>query len=210
MFGFTIICLTIGFPFAYRSLVIRAERSRGLALADEQWASGDAVVFCTPDDLSDEDAAVEFGVDPATGLQRRPKRPDFGFKDAYNARIAELISLHGVPSWSLKKYIPTADDVVALLDSKDLKEITEFPHQLTASIVLMRRGTVTWGNTTYGSGDDSLSIVSERAGVMSVGDGVHRVYARVDDPIVVIRNGKTWVGIFHKDGRMIASASRRF
>ena len=133
---------------------------------------------------------------------------DMGFRDAYNVRIAELIKLHGLPDWSLKEHIPSADDVAALLDSKDLVEISSFPHELTPSIVLMRRGTITrWGSTSS-SVSDSLSIVTERSGMIGVGDGVHAVHVRITDPIVVVRNGKTWVAVFHKDGRMIASASR--
>lgn len=206
--GFSVICLAIGFPFAYRSLSIDSERARGASLADEQWASGDAVVFHGHDDISMGDAYVEFHVDPDTGLTRRHQMSDMGFRDAYNARIAKLIKLHGVPDWSIKEHIPSAEDVVALLDAKDLVEITSFPYELTPSIVLMRRGTITrWGSTSS-SGSDSLSIVTERGGMIGVGDGVHPVHVRITDPIVVIRNGKTWVAVFHRDGRMIASASR--
>ena len=206
--GFSVICLAIGFPFTYRSLSIDSERVRGESLADEQWASGGAVVFHEHDDITASDAYVRFHVDPDTGLTRRHQMSDMGFRDAYNARIAELIKIHGLPDWSLKEHTPSAEDVAALLDSKDLIEITSFPHELTPSIVLMRRGTITRWGSTFSSGSDSLSIATERSGIIGVGNGVHPVHVRITDPIVVIRNGKTWVAVFHKNSRMIASASR--
>lgn len=206
--GYTVICLAIGTPFAYRSIVVTAEKNRAVAAADEDWRDGVAVLYSPGEQSLIDDVEIDFHVDRETGLLLRHRAHDLGFADAYNARIRELIRIHGVPSWNVKGGIPQAEELVHLLDAGVLSEVTEFPCYVTPEFVLLRGGSVTFGSSTYSSGGPGLSIASEKGGLMGVGQSKQKVYAQVNGRTVIVRNGSDWIGVFHEDGGLIATAQR--
>jgi hypothetical protein len=209
--GYSIICLTVGFPFAYRAHAVDEQRRRGAALADEEWRNGSATFYGDRYEELEEPTSgvfVTYSGDRETGLPLRPKRPDFGFSEAYNLRIRELLRRHGRPDWSLKENIPTAAKLASELTASDMTEVTQFPHEVTPNIVLARGGTLTRWGSTWGSDGDSLKIVTKHGGLTSMAVGVRAVSVKRDGDLVYIRDGQTWLSVYHQDGREIANVRK--
>jgi len=206
--GGLIVCLAVVFAVMYRSHYISLDRERGLSVADREWAAGEACVYGQRFQFS-ADLRMVYSVDPDTGLPRRERWYDWGATDAYNARIAELIRLYGLPPDSLKEFVPSAEQLAAWFDSDDLAEIPAFPHQLTPDIVVTNRGFTGQAGKTFAY-DQMMMTISTPGGseIPSAGDGLP-VFGKVNDPILILRHGDKWVGVFHKDGREIVSAFRR-
>jgi hypothetical protein len=189
-------------------MVIGAERHRGIAAAERDWHARTAVIFASAEHVQVDDVQIDIFVDRQTGLLIGRRGSDLGFSDAYNSRVKELIRVKGVPSWNAKTGIPESNELIDLLDTSDLPEIIEFPYRPAANFVLMRRGSVTFGNSTYSSRGDGLSIASEKGGLRTIGQSKQKVYSEKRGNTIVVRNGNEWVGVFDVDGRQIASAWR--
>lgn len=203
---FVWIGLILGIPFGYQSFVNSSVNHSAIRRAEDDWKTN-ALIYRDYEFDEIGDCTVQYEFDPETGLEFKHRMADLGFADKYNARIDELIRLHGIPKYSIKSIVPNPDDLVRLLDSTEMDPVEAFPIDLTVNIHLMRRGTLTrWGGTSA-SGSDSLSIVTPH-GLLGVGDGVLPVHSRITDKIIYIRNGPDWVGAFLPDGRMVMSASR--
>lgn len=203
---FVWIGLFLGIPFGYQSFVKTSVNHSAIQRAEDDWKTN-ALIYSDHEFAEISGCTVQYEFDPDTGLEIKHRMSDLGFADRYNARINELISLHGIPNYSIKSIIPKPDDLIQLLDSTKMKPVDTFPVDLTDNIHLMRRGTLSrWGGTST-SGSDSLSIVTPHT-LMGVGDGVLPVHSRITDRIIYVRNGPDWVGAFLPDGRMIMSASR--
>jgi hypothetical protein len=205
--GFLTVCAAITFVVAYRELAIRQARGRGVAAANHAWDRGEAVIFRDEDHYKDDHAVfhgvyVTYHVDPNTGIVVRYHAPDNGFQEAYNARIAELIELHGLPSWSLKQKIPSPEALAAMFDASDFTEVVSFPHRLTADITIARRG-----GTPSASGG-SLGIDTPHIGMTGVGGDATPVCVKRQDDLAIVRVGSKTVEVFHRDGRPIVSARR--
>jgi hypothetical protein len=220
--GFTVVCIAIGFPFAIRSSVTNGNGSRGVMEAQNDWANGSAIIYRKDDDHYIGEVHVAYYFDPDTGLASKYPVPDLGFSNAYNATIRDLIKRHGSPSWSLKKHVPSTASLIALLDATDLVEITSFPEAVTPDILISRdhNGTLMIegrDNTPaipHAIENDDTLIIGQRDEefrlVIFPSKGVRRpAHVRIDDPIVIIRDGQRWVGVFHKGGRLIATAKRQ-
>lgn len=205
--GYSLICMAIGFPFAFRSLAFRLERSRGAARAIEDWEARRAVLYGNADSLAST-PVVEYRYDPKTGLRHEPRLHDFGFRDAYNAKIAELIATEGIPKWSMRRHVPTEKKLLEMLDSTTMMGIEQFPYDLTPGIVLFRKGEIHRWGSSMSSGDDSLSIGTETAGLIGVGSTAMPVHVAKEGEVVFIRNGQDWVGAFHRSGVYLGAASR--
>ena len=150
---------------------------------------------------------VTIWVDRETGLPllRRSMR-DIGFADAYNARIRALIGIQGLPAWNVKSDVPDAPSLIAILDEPDFIEVTEFPFRPTPKIVLLRGGTVTFGNSTYGGPPDSVCVASELGGLGCLGD--KQVYTKMKGNTLIVRDGKNSILVLDLHGRWLASAQR--
>lgn len=204
MFGW--IALMLGIPFGYQSLVESNVNNNAIERADLDWKTN-ALVYREYEMGQIGDVTIDYDFDPETGLEYKHRMSDLGFADRYNARINQLIELHGIPEYSIKNIIPKPVDLAQILDATDLNVVGSFPIDLTENIHLMRRGSFSrWGGTST-SGSDSLSIVTPYMH-MGVGDGILAVHYKITDEIIYIRNGPDWVGAFLHDGRMIVSASR--
>lgn len=211
IFGCTIIGATIGFPFAYQNYSIQEELSRGRQRADRDWDDGNAGIIEDPPNVVVNGAFVEFSCDAATGLSLMHRRTDNGFSTAYNERIRERIQTEGIPSWSLKDHLVSAEEIVATLDSTELTAVESLPLDVSPSIVLFRNGTISRWGSMMSSGNDTLSIASERHGLVGLGGPGSTVYVgkKKDDlNVVYIRCGTSSAAAFHQDGRLIAVAHR--
>jgi hypothetical protein len=203
---FVWIGLILGIPFGYQSFVKSSVNHSAIRHAEDDWGTN-AVIYRDYEFDEIGDCTVQYEFDPETGLQFKHRMADLGFADRYNARIDELLHLHGIPAYSIKSIMPKPEDLVQLLDSSEMDPVDTFSVDLTENIHLMRRGSLTrWGGTST-SGSESLAIVTPH-GLMGVGDGVLPVHSKITDEIIYIRNGSDWVGAFLLDGRMIMSASR--
>lgn len=204
----TIVGVAIAIPFAYRTVALAWERDRGRRLAEEDWNSGEPAVFVDLPRQTHRGVDITYDVDPETGLIIRWMRPDFGFSAAYNERVTQLLAEHGHPRWVQDVKVPDANQLVDWLDAADLTEIDAFPHEVTPSVVVMRRGRLTrWGSTSVNH-DDSLSIVTEPGLLMGLGPLPGPVFVKREGPLAIIRQGNQWVGVFHEDGQPIAQARR--
>jgi hypothetical protein len=203
--GFTVICITLGFPSAFRRYMVQGEIAAGRERAEEDWAKEAAVVFATRDVQLDSGVIVSYRFDAATGLELQHRRPDHGYRDAYNQRIRELLEERGDPPWSLKSRIPAAEDLADLLKTDTLSQIRDFPHKLTPSMTIARSGGASL------SEDNGFYVQTKNSGHTGIGYQVKRVFVGMSDEdpdLYIIRSDKDWVGLFHRDGRWVASASR--
>lgn len=204
----SLICVTIGLPFAYRSLAFAMIRARAVAKADGDWAAGKAVVYRDVDDRLAE-KIVDYQGDVETGLEIEYRFDHPGFPSAYNRRIAQLIAERGLPAWSMKRFIPTDTKLRSMLESTEMVEVTSFPYDVNSNIVLMRRGTLTRWDSTISNGNDDLTIATEKSGTVDSVSGVAPVHVKVDGEVIYVRNGSDWVGVFHESGIFLGSATRQ-
>jgi hypothetical protein len=212
MYFCTIICITIGLPIGFRTFAFQMSQARGKDVAEREWLAGKPSIYVRNDPFEVKGVLIEYEIDRETALWIRRPFKDSEFAKSYNKRMKELLHQDDGTLSALKESIPTPEQMVDSLDSSDMEEVTEFPHEITPSIIVFRRGTISrWGSTVSSDSDD-LSIAAEGGGSMGIGGGIQPVFVGLDQPtkgLVTIRNGNSWVGIFRmKDGRRIAWASR--
>lgn len=227
-----LVLLTCGFPFAFRAYSIADSRHRGRTQAEKEWNAGRAEMYVAFPDFSGD---VQHRFDPVTGLKIRERGYMSEYSLAYQARVAELLAKHGIPEWSMKKYIPADVDLVAMFDSKKMEKIKAFPHNVNENIILTRQGTVTRWNTTFSNISGFLAIATPQAftGVGAARSDYSRVDGRVtfafgggdnsygpqNEPVFVgrlpkypqvifVRSGTDWIGAFHQSGELLSSADR--
>jgi hypothetical protein len=211
MYFWTIFCIAIGLPIGFRTFAFQMMQSRGQDAAEREWLAGEPSIYIRCDPVEVKGALVEYEIDRETGLWFRLSFKDSEFAKSYNARMMELLCQDQDKLRALKESIPTPERMVELLDSPELSEITDFPHEITPSIIVLRQGTISRWGATVSSSSDHLSIALEPGGLMGIGGGILPIFVGVDQPtdgFVTIRNGNSWVGVFQRDGRMVASASR--
>jgi hypothetical protein len=231
----TLVLLTCGLPFAFREYSIAHFRHLGRAQAEKDWNAGRAEMHVA---FLDVWRPVIHRFDPATGLRIRERgyMAEYPYSLAYQARVAELLAERGIPEWSMKKYIPADDDLVAMFDSKQMEKINVFPHNINENMILIRHGTLTRWNTTFSNTSGFLAIATPQAFtgigtdrseysqgvdgntkfVLGAGDNSDRPQ---NEPVFVgrlskyprvifVRSGTDWVGAFHESGELLSSADR--
>jgi hypothetical protein len=233
LIGYSIVGMTIGFPFAYRGWVVADHQGRGRQLADDDWSKQRARHFSPFFDDSEPSMAngvrVTYDVDRTTGFCLiKHGRSNDDMRNAYNDRIAELVREHGIPSWTMKPHLISPEALAELLNSSDCTEITSLPFEVTPSIVVFKTGTISkWGSTMTFNGTGSqitssgsspgglyfdgsgLAIATQADGLRAVGSGSHPIFLiRHDDDTICIRYGANWIGLFHRDGRLLEYAAR--
>jgi WD40 repeat protein len=126
-------------------------------------------------------------------------------------RVRELLDERGIPDWSMKEHLVPDEQLLKMLDSGEMQEVTQFPFEVNDNIILFRRGTISrWGGT-MSSSSDSLSIALKSGDLMGIGNDAVQVYlTRLESfpKIIFIRNGNTWIGAFHESGILLSSAAR--
>ena len=232
LIGYTIVGITIGFPFAYRNWVVADHLGHGRQLADDDWSKQSVRQFEDFDDDSETQMAngvrVTYEFDRTTGFHlRRPGRSkDVG--NAYNERIAELVREDGIPVWSMKAHLISPEALVELLDSSEGTEVTSLPFEVTPSIIVFKTGTVSrWGYTMFFSGTggsvsssgstrtfsngtaNGLAVATRTGELLTVGRGSNPIFViHQSEDTFCIRYGANWIGLFHRDGHLIESAAR--
>jgi hypothetical protein len=199
---------TVAFPFAFRAFHFADLSRRGRSQAEDDWTHGRAVIYA---DQSPDAGPVMHNFDPATGLKYRHKWPESEFSKAYNRRVAAFLAAQGVPAWSMQAHLVPDDDLLKMLDSSEMTEVKDFPHEVNDNIVLFRRGTLSrWGGS-MSSQSDSLSIGLKLGGLIGVGNEAEPAYIGRSTKfpnVIFIRNGRSWVGAFHASGEQLSTASR--
>jgi hypothetical protein len=211
MYFCTISCVAIGLPIGFRSFVVQMQQIHGKDVAEQQWLAGEPSIYARNEPISVKDALVEYEIDRDTGLRFRHSFKDSEFAQSYNERMKELLHQDDGRLQALKESIPTPERMVDLLDSSELNEVADFPHEIAPSIIIFRRGTISRWGSTMSNESDNLSVATEEGGMMGIGGGIQPVFIGLDQPtkgLVTIRNGNSWVGVFQKGGRRIAWASR--
>ncbi|MBL9125325.1 MAG: hypothetical protein JNG90_16930 [Planctomycetaceae bacterium] len=226
-----LISLMAAFPATYRQWMVTREHTRGREIANRDWAQHNAIYYS--DSVYDpiylpDGTHVEYEYDRETGLRSGFPRPPRELRNAYRERINELLGEQGIPKWSVKALLLSPEELAARLNDPAGMEITSLPYEVTPSIVVFRSGTLSkWGSTMTVGGTSSgitssgtgpaaissrgngLSIAMERDGLLGVGSGQHPIYVLDAGPeTVLIRHGTNWIGLFHRDGRLLQSASR--
>jgi hypothetical protein len=69
--------------------------------ANDDWQTN-ALIYRDDQFVKIGSCTVQYAFDPETGLQLEHRMSDLGLRDRYNARISELIELHGIPNYSIK------------------------------------------------------------------------------------------------------------
>lgn len=183
---------------------------RGKARAENDWNSGNAVLFTNDAGISCEHGIYfKYNYDRETGLLLRSMHYDTNkrFYDGYNSTISQLLKANGVPPWSVRDYVLADKELTTALQSLDLKRVAAFPAEVSDSIVIVSGGVFSrWGCTSSGPG---IRIETRRGATIGVGEGKDTVYvgrSLTRPRVVLIRMGNRWVGVFHEDGRFISSA----
>jgi hypothetical protein len=208
-----VLILAAATPFAYRYVARAEDASEGRQRADADWAGHTARIispdgpdsFCQMGNL-----LFETEWDSATGLRLQHDMRD-GYEPGYNARVAELLRLHGLPDWSMKNRMVSDADMAAMLTSADMKPVTTFPRELTPDVVLMRRGTLNrWGGSMTND-SDGLCIETSKWDGYDDGDNDGPAYiGRLDKypGVVFVRCGSAWVAACTDDGWILSHVSK--
>lgn len=186
---------------AVYSLLESPERRtrRGRAAADRAWAESRALKYVEEYPLRTVHGKfeIECNYDPESGLKTRyfPIGRPLEWHRGYNERVAELLGESGAPSWSMKSKLIPFDDVIRAGKQSNLKQVTEFPFDLTPGIVLFRKGSVhRWGGTAT-SGGDGLNINTPKM-LLGLGDEINDVSVGAIDGFperVIVKDGNSWV-----------------
>jgi hypothetical protein len=226
---------TCAFPFVFRACRIADLRHRGRTQAELDWNAVRAEMVVEHMDWSND---VTHRFDPATGLKIHQRGYLSEYSLAYQARVAALLAERGIPEWSMKKYLPADDDLIAMLISAQMERVYSFPHDANDNIVLIRGGTVTRWNTTFSNMSDYLAIATPQ-GLIDIGTswgqwspstehshvrlscgGDNNTGVTPNAPVFVgrmskypevvfVRSGTDWVGAFYENGELLSSASRK-
>jgi hypothetical protein len=207
-----LLALTVAAPFLSREAAYAVKLMSGRAAAERDWVEQRAEVY-SPDfnERTVDGVRLVTYYDRDSGLRLHVFPTFFGYGEAYNQRINELLAEQGIPPWSMKSYLVDDKDLIAMLDSEQLEEIRDFPCELSTGIVLVRSGTFSrWGETMSSFGD-SLSVATQHSGFLGVGTEVRPIYVGRNPKyphLVFVRYGRTWLGAFHEEGWNLNEASR--
>ena len=186
---------------------------RGESRAKDDWKMGQAILFTDEDiEYCHQGVRIRHEYDRETGLQVRHKSHNHGeFYDGYNSAIANLLKVKGIPSWSAREYILADKELIAALESSDLKKISMFPAEVTDSIVIVNGGQFSrWGYVSSGGG---IRIEARRGGTFCEGEDetVYVGRCKTNPQLVFIRIGNsvgTGLCVFHEDGRLLSSCQK--
>lgn len=231
LIAYTIVAMMIGFPFAYRNWSIQSERVGGRRLAEDHWAAQRPYKFVDSPQMPEftfKGVEAYCAFDRTTGFELHWGSFTTDTKAAYNERIVELVKDQGLPAWSAQSQLISPDELIALLDRPLGREVVDLPSDVTPSITVFRRGTISkWGSTmtanTGGAGVTSsgsspagiyisgngMAIATQADGLRVVSSGTLPIFVIEQSPdTVCIRHGNDWIGLFHRDGRLLQTAHR--
>lgn len=236
--GYTVLTVTVGFPFAFRSYTWFDERVRGRSSAEEDWKNHVSGWFGgLPSFHHNGQYRQTQRYDSATGFRSLyDLRGHDHFWEAYNRRTTELLHQHGNPAWSMKQHLVPVQALITRLNSSDGIKIDSMPCEVTPSIVVFLTGTIErWGaimnvdargggsvlsNTGNppqgisffgGAGAAPLAIATAKIGLLTAGHGPDSAfidYDAADPDVVYVRYGTNWIGLFHRDGYLLQAVEK--
>lgn len=169
----------------------------GRSLADAGWASGQACVYSRDASFSDGALYGEVDFDRGTGLLRRIDM-GYGWEPAYNARVGELLALHGRPAWA-EPAIPATADLRNYLDDERFRKVERFPYRVNGSIWIRGGG---WG----------FSVESTARGRFDFGKGKEAGVYWLEDPaypdVIFVRQGREELVLLDGRGNLLANMVR--
>jgi hypothetical protein len=211
----TVVCgiliVAVATPIVFRRMSFWDADRRGRAQAEQNWADGKAVIYGRLDmrTLGNGLEVIRY-CDYQTGLRRRPRIDLSHFGAAYNHRIAQLVAEFGVPAWSMRRLLPSDEDLLTALGSNELPEIHKLPYDVSDSIVVGGEGALTRWNSTSVADRGSISIITKQTST-AIGGDIHRVYVgrlAKYPGVIFIRGDKKWITAFTEDGEELVFASR--
>jgi hypothetical protein len=207
--AFILVAATIAAPFGWREIFFELTRRAARTRADQDWQAQTAVIYRWDyDEEPANDLYIMHDFDPETGLRWGDHFGRFfGYDKAYDQRVRELLSQHGIPAWSMKTHVSDAE-LVALLDADDMEEITELPYDVSDSITICRRGT---SPTRWVSGNDGLSLATKPGATIDIDDYKLPIYLRIsptDPQVIFIRHGRERIMAYHIHGEFLSYAYR--
>jgi len=188
---------------------------RGYDLATQHWSQQRAIIYKPSESSFHYEKAqyiVEHNYDSKTGLRvkyefhggRNPIPAELF--DGYKARIAELLAQNGIPPWSVYDNLVDDNDMVKAMTSHNMKEINQFPHDVTDNLVVRNGGSFSrWGYTSSG---DAVFIEAKRGGTIGAGGINEAVFIsrKRDNPnVIFIRIENGWLGVFDTEGHYLSS-----
>jgi hypothetical protein len=200
------------FPSVFRLCAIAMDVHEGRSRADALWADHSAYVLSNyrraPQQIGNYEIYRYF--DPDSGLWLRSEM-HMEYERGYVARIQELLSAHGVPSWSHKQQLVSDADLLGMLDAKDMTPVTKYPYDLSPNVVLMRGGTLyRWGGS-FSSGSNGLEVETQFGGNLGdlnyFGDATVGRLAKYPG-VIFVRGGDQWIAAVSEDGWILNAAMK--
>jgi len=210
VFGLLILA-TISVPFVLRSAWFATIRNRAIERANNDWAAGKANVYSELpwQTIVEDGVSVESDYDQKTGLRLHSSDNIFGHRDTYNGRIAQLIAEHGVPDWSMARFVVKPADFLALLNSDGFVEVRQIPYDVSDQIRIYHKDAITQGGKPIGGDAKTIWIWTKPSGDREAGTGTPYVGRSPRFPkMIFIRLDKSFIAAFREDGLYIAQAAK--
>jgi hypothetical protein len=190
------------FPFGYRSARVSADEAEGAKIADADWAAQKASVISGQLDsyrpVGEFDFLSYFDADSGLPFERSWAQR---WEPGYNAEIHHLLNTRGIPPWSHKSRFVSDADMIAMLTSLDLKEVTNFPDNLSPNLVLFRGGGITPWGVNVGSNSNDLTIATRNQEFLPVSPWEE------NDPAFVGRSPKYPGTFFVRCGKSVVACT---
>ena len=138
-------------------LVVGCSQSQqGKSQAKHDWKNQGCVIWTSEDEGArvsvhagysvslyyDEETGLPFRWKPAAGPAAQAEE----FYEGYNETVHELIRTYGLPSWSIKKYLLPATDIVRMFNCQEFTVVRAFAYEVNSNIVLLKGGELSrWG-----------------------------------------------------------------
>ena len=199
------------FPSVFRQIAVAMDFHNGVACADALWADHSAYILSDnamePRSVGNYDLIHYF--DPVFGL---PLRQSFRheYEPGYNARLQELLAIHGAPSWSHKRQLVSDADLLAMLKPKKLEPVTHYPFDLSAHVTLWHGGTLSRWGVTSGSAQNTLGIETEFGsswGGNYSGDAAIGRQSKYPG-VIFVGAGDEWIAAVSEEGWILNAAMK--
>jgi hypothetical protein len=207
-----LVLATVSLPFVLRSMTFASIRNRAIERANNDWAAGKANVYSElPWQTIVEDGVyVESDYDQKTGLRLHSSDNIFGHRDTYNGRIAQLIAEHGVPDWSMARFVVKPADFLALLSSDGFVEVRQIPYDVSDRIRIYHKDAITQDGKPIGGDDKTIWIWTKPSGdrITRAGGTAYVGRSPKYPKMIFIRIDKSFIAAFREDGLYIAQAAK--
>ena len=197
---FSLLCVTVGFPFAFRSFVLGIVHQQAQARADRDWQNQSVGIF-GKFSYEDDGLSVQVG--------REAQMQDRGYHRVYNQRIAEHIRREGLPSsfGTGIGAIRQTKTFQAWLDDPRFEKVTSFPFVVSRCVKVLQDGSVEHVETEDIGYNAMGPIINVNTMTLSSGKSLP-VYVRRVDRFIAVRHGNEWLALFTEDGFHVGTVTR--